>query len=255
MTRIGLIAAMPEEVRPLLQRLNGWEKVRMGRFPAYRFQLAGQDCRLVQSGIGLQCAGEAARALFAAWHPDLLVSFGVAGAVHDGLKIGDVVSINSAFLLNHGVAGPPVSLAKLSGPAWQAAAGALQPGKAQIVMGTAFTTPGSQLIPVEPPAIENPVLEMETSAIAQVAEEHAVPLVALRGISDNPSYPLPVDPNSVMDENYRLQPGKLIFVLIRHPEIILKANRMRRNTAKAAENAAIAVIAALSYCNPDQKSL
>jgi len=244
---------MPEEVRPLLQRLQGWEKRRMGRFTAYSFQLAGQDCRLVQSGIGLQRAGEATRTLLAAWHPDRLVSFGVAGAVHDDLKIGDVVSISSAALLNQGVAGPPVRLAALSGAAWQAAAEALQPVGAQIVMGTAFTTPGSQSVAVEPPGIENPVLEMETSAIAQVAAEHAIPLLALRGISDNPRYPLPIDPATVMDENYRLQPGKLILALIRHPEIILKARRMRRNTAMAAENAAMAVIATLSYCIPDKK--
>jgi adenosylhomocysteine nucleosidase len=252
---IGLIAAMNQECQPLLRGVNGWEKYRTGRFTCYRFRLDDQDCVLIQSGIGLERASEATHTLVATVHPQLLVSFGVAGAVHDDLKIGDVVYIRSTILLDNGAAGPSMRLAELSGPAWQAVAAALQPGGAQIVMGTAFTTPGSQSVPGESPVIENPVLEMETFAIAQAAAEHAIPLLALRAISDNPSYPLPIDPDTVMDENYHLRPGKLILSLIRHPEIILKANRMRRNTAMAAENAAIAVIAALSYCIPDRESL
>jgi len=47
----------------------------------------------------------------AALHPQLLVSFGVAGAVKNDLHIGDVVSVHSATLLEHGVPGSP--------PAWR----------------------------------------------------------------------------------------------------------------------------------------
>lgn len=246
MVPIGLIAAMTEECRPLLRRVQGWEACRLGLFKGYRFRLDGRDCLLVQSGIGLKHAGDAARALLTAASPQLLVSFGVAGAVKDGLNIGDVVSVRSASLLEQGLPGPLVRLAILSDSARGAVAEALTRRRARLVWGTALTTHGSQIVQMEPPEMENPVLEMETAAIVQAAAEYDVPLIALRGVSDNPREPLPIAPHAVMDENNHLRVGKLIGVLARHPEILFQFSRLRRNTVMAAENVAIAVIAALS---------
>ena len=237
---------MSEECRPLLRRVQAWEACRVGQLKGYRFRLDDRDCLLVQSGIGMRRAGEAAGALLARASPQLLVSFGVAGAVKDGLQIGDVVAVRRAILLEQGISGPIMHLATLSGPAQAAVAEALQPGGARLVWGTALTTRGSQIVQVEPPELENPVLEMETAAIAQAAAQYNVPLMALRGVSDNPRQPLPIHPDAVMDENYQLRVGKLIRILVRHPETVLQFSRMRRNTAMAAENAAMAVIAALS---------
>jgi nucleoside phosphorylase len=249
LTPIGLIAAMNEECRPLLQHVQGWVKCRLGNYAGYRFQLAGKDCLLVQSGIGLQHAGEATCTLLAALHPGLLVSFGVAGAVHDDLHIGDVVSVHTAILLEHGKPGPSVPLAKLTGAALAAVSRALQPAGARIFPGTALTTRGSQIVQASLPNPENPVLEMENAAIAQAAAQSGVPLLALRGISDNPGQPLPFDPDQVMDENYHIQASKLMRIFFRQPGLILQVSRLRRNTAIAAENTAIAAIAALGQ-NP-----
>ncbi len=250
----GLIAAMNEECRPLLRGVQGWEKCRVGAFPGFRFRLAGRDCLLVQSGIGQERAGEATRALVAALHPGLLVSFGVAGAVQDGLQIGDVVSVGGVRRLERGIPGPVTSLATLSGVAQAAVDKVLQAAGRRLVLGSALTTRGSQVIKSDLSAMENPVLEMETAAVAQAAVELGVPLIGLRGISDHPEEPLPVDPDAVMDENYHLRVGKLVGVLLRRPGIILQANRMRRNTGLGAENAARAVIAVIENLSPCQST-
>jgi adenosylhomocysteine nucleosidase len=242
---IGMIAAMNEECRPLLRRVQGWEKCRVGAFPGFRFRLAGRDCLLVQSGIGQERAGAATRALVAALLPRRLISFGVAGAVQAGLQIGDVVSVRRVMLLERGIPGPVAPLAVLSGAAQAAVDEVLQAAGRRFIMGSALTTRGSQVIKSDLSAMENPVLEMETAAVARAAVENGVPLIGLRGISDNPEEPLPVDPDAVMDENYHLQAGRLLRALIRRPGIILQANRMRCNTAMAAENVARAVIAAI----------
>jgi adenosylhomocysteine nucleosidase len=243
---------MTEECRPLLRRLHGWEKCRVGAFPGFRFNLEGGECLLVQSGIGLTRAGDASRALITAAHPSLLVSFGVAGALKDGLHIGDVVALRSAALLDQGLPGPAAPLATLSPAALAAAAQALQSHGARLLPGAAFTTRGSQTVRFEPPEPENPLLEMETAAIAQAAAEFTIPLLALRGVSDNPQQPLPIDPAAVIDANYRLRLGKLIRLLARHPGILFRAARFNRSAALAAENVAIAVLAALSQ---DPKSV
>ncbi len=241
-----MIAAMAEECRPLLRNVQGVEARRLGNFAGYRFKLGNRDCLLVQSGMGIKHAAEAAHTLLAQVNPQVLVSFGIAGAVKENLQIGDVVAVRSVLLLEGGNPGPPARLAAFSLEAQEAITRALQPSHARLVWGSALTTRGSQVIKSDLPEMENPVLEMETAAIAQAAAQHGIPLLALRAISDNPAAPVPINPEAVMDENYRLQVGKMIRILILHPKILLRSGRILRNSALAAENAALAVRAALS---------
>ncbi len=240
---------MAEECRPLLRNVQGVEACRLGKFPGYCFTLGGRDCLLVQSGMGMKHAANAAHTLLAEVNPQMLVSFGIAGAVENNLQIGDVVAIGSVFLLEGGNPGQPARLATFSQEAQEAITRALQPSGARLVWGSALTTRDSQVIKMDLPEMENPVLEMETAAIAQAAAQQDVPLLALRAISDNPAAPLPINPDAVMDENYRLRIGKMIRILILHPKILLRVGRMQRNSALAAENAALAVRAALSTAN------
>ncbi len=245
METIGLIAAMAEECRPLLRNVQDVEACRQGDFPGYRFKLGDRDCLLVQSGIGMKRAADVARTLLASASPRLLVSFGIAGAVENNLQIGDVVAVDSVFLMEGGIPGQPARLGRFSVEALEAITRALQPRRARLVWGSALTTRGSQGIKLDLTDIENPVLEMETAAVAQAAAQHGIPLLALRAVSDNPAEPLLINPDEVMDENYRLQIGKMLRLLIRHPKILLRAGRIQRNSTLAAENAALAVMAAL----------
>lgn len=245
MKTIGLIAAMKEECQPLLRRVGQHQSCRMGRFPAWRFQLGERDCLLVQSGMGLKHASAAAHALLAEASPQVMVSFGVAGAAREGPRIGDVVALGSVALLAAGTAGPPLPLTRWSAEAQQAITAALQPRGASFWWGTALTTPGSQLVGPQADGLENPLLEMETAAIAQACAETGVPLMVLRGVSDNPAEPLPLDLGSVVDENARLRPARLLAALARRPTIVFKVRRLYRNIALAAENTALALLAAL----------
>jgi len=245
MNLIGLIAAMPEESSALLRRVPDWKACRLGAFRGFRFHLSNQDCLLVESGVGLQRAGEAARTLLAEG-PQIIVSFGVAGAVQANLRIGDVVVARHSCRLEQGAAGPLLSLYDLPGDSRRAAEQALQTHGARLVNGTAVTTRGEQTILRMTVEMENPVLEMETAGIAAAAAQAGVPLLALRGISDNPGAPLPLDPAAVLDTEYRFKIGKLIGLLLRRPQILLQIRRMRRNTTLAAENTAAVVMAVLS---------
>ena len=248
---IGLIAAMPQESGALLRQLLIWEVSRLGPFPGFRFRLGEQDCLLVESGVGLERAGRATHALLAEG-PEMLISFGVAGAVQAGLRIGDVVVARHTCQLEQGTVSPMVGLTDLSDEARRAAAQALQanaaratPG-AHLADGVAVTTRGEQAILTRPVELENPVLEMETYAIATAAAQAGIPLLVLRGISDNPQEPIPFDPAEVLDGEYQVKLGKLLGALLRRPHILPELRRFRRNTTLAAENAAAAVIAVMA---------
>jgi hypothetical protein len=82
--------------------------------------------------------------------------------------------------------------------------------------------------------------------IAEVAAAARIPLFSLRAISDGPQAPLPVDLGKIMDQDANLRPAALLKEVLRHPAVLLRARRMLRNSAVAADNAALALVAALS---------
>jgi adenosylhomocysteine nucleosidase len=250
METIGIIAAMSPERNAVLRLIQRHEHSTVGSFRCDRFRLLDRDCLLFTSGMGLKRASQATRALIESIRPQLLVSVGVAGAVNPDLEIGDVIIARNTCLLGQGLPGPFQPLALLSDAAWQAAEHALQPRWARLLSGTAITTRGSQFVQRQPEQMTNPVLEMETMGIVQVAMEQGIPLLSLRGISDGPRTPIPFDLEAAMDEDYNLRTGVIIKSVLRHPKVMLQLGQMRRNTRKAAESAAIALMAALSQPEP-----
>jgi adenosylhomocysteine nucleosidase len=251
METIGIIVAMPQESDALLRLIESRDCSDLATYRCYRFRILDRECWLLTSGMGRQRAAEAARALMDASNPQLLVSGGIAGAVNADLEIGDVVaSTDTCFLDKAGLPGPFQPLARLSEAAWQAAKQALQPGRAGLYPGTAITTHGALLIQPQPPQLTNPVLEMETAGIASAAAEKSIAVLSLRSISDGPRAPIPFNLEQMLDEQDNLRTGEIIKTILRHPGMLPQLVRMGRNSRLAADNAAIALIAALSQLGP-----
>ena len=250
METVGVIAAMSQERDACLRLISTTKRCAIDKFSCHRFQLIDRDCWLITSGMGPIRAAQATRALLSVIIPKLLVSVGVAGAVNTDLEIGDVVASRKSRLLEKGIPGQIQPLALLSDLAWQTVVQTLQPHRARLVIGTALTTRGSQYFLPGSEEMENPVLEMETAGIAQVAAEHGIPLLSLRAVSDGPLAPIPFNLERLMDKNYNLQTGLMIKTLFLHPQILRQLVRLVRNTRIAAENAAIALVAALKQPGP-----
>lgn len=245
MNPMGLIAAMRQESDALLRYINNSKPIRMGAFHGRSFKIAGQKCVLITSGMGMRRASEAARILIELVSPSGLVSFGIAGAVETGLAIGDVIAAESVRRWENGVAGPGLPLEPWSGVAFEMASRVLAERGAQLFVGTAVTTGGSQLTEDQLGGIIHPVLEMETAGIAQRAAEKGIPLISIRSISDGPRAPLPIDLGDIMDEDANLRPVRMLKAILHHPGMILHVGGLMRNTRLAADNAALAVIEVL----------
>ena len=246
METIGLIAAMTQESDAVLRCVKGWKRIAMGPFSGKSFILSGQICLLITSGMGIRRASEAARNLVEMNIPRMLISFGIAGAVEAVLQIGDVITVDAVCRLEQQVRGPLLPLAPWSVAAQEAAVRVLSKRGARLWSGTAVTTKGSQVDEEPLKKLKHPILEMETAGIAQVAASNKIPILSLRAISDGPRDPIPFDLGEMMDEDANLQAGRLLRTIIRHPRIILQSRRLMRNTRIASDNAAIALIAALS---------
>jgi adenosylhomocysteine nucleosidase len=244
-TTIAFIVAMRQEASPFLRRVGRYRRGFIEAFPLYRFTLSGCECVLIECGIGLERAAQATRVLCATFRPRLLVSFGVAGAPNSDLSVGDVVAVERTCRLDGGTPGPLIPLARWSGAALEAAARASAARGARLFPGTAVSTKGETNVRLPTGGLECPVLDMETAAVAEVAAEHAVPLLALRSISDTADDPLPFTIADALDERDRLRVGRIIAGIMRHPGRIPRLARLQRNMACATRNLTAAVCAAV----------
>jgi adenosylhomocysteine nucleosidase len=246
MDTIGLIAAMTQESNALLRYVKPWKRIPVGSLRGNCFSFNGQPCVLVTSGMGILRAREAARCLVEIAPLRMLISFGIAGAVEADLQIGDVVLPEAFCRLEKGGIGSLLPLKPWPDEVREAVTQALARQERRLWIGTAVTTAGSQVGINQLGEMRHPILEMETAGIAQVAMEKNIPLLALRSISDGPSAPLPFDLGEMMDEDSNLHAGRLLRAIRHNPGIIFDSRQMIRNTRIAANNAAIALIAALS---------
>jgi adenosylhomocysteine nucleosidase len=89
---IGIVAALREEVGPLVSRLAGRSEVRVGSRRFARGTLAGGSVLVGACGDGWRNAEEGARDLLSSGPVRGLVGFGVAGALSPELREGDVVA-------------------------------------------------------------------------------------------------------------------------------------------------------------------
>jgi adenosylhomocysteine nucleosidase len=183
LTRIVLLAALPQEVRPFLRRIHARRR-RGLPWPAWEFA----------PGMGAKAAAEAASRLISQFRPHLLVSLGFGGTLDPELRPGDLVLAesfwkydpNSQVLDQIAPAPPPRPPADLL-PALMAAGLPAFPG-------SLVTTPwiihkGRQGEALS--RLPRPVLDLESAAVAELAGAAALPCLGLRAITDGAAEEIP----------------------------------------------------------------
>lgn len=244
MATIGLICAMRMEAGPLLRLAGPHRPMRIGEHRAWELVTGRHRCVLVVCGMGLEHARKAARSLIGAERPELLLSFGIAGAMGDTLGIGDIVVGERSAMWEKGRAGTVHPLARLSKAAHAAAAGAAARRGVQCLSGTILTVRGIQ--PLDAAFDGTAVVEMETAAIAEAAAESSTPLVSLRAVSDTPDEPIPF----TVKDGQRLSPILVLGMLFRNLRRVGALLRLARNSVRAARILGDAVWAAVNHQVP-----
>ncbi|RII26632.1 MAG: hypothetical protein CXR31_09450 [Geobacter sp.] len=243
MATIGLIAAMPEEIKPLLARIETYTRERAGDYTLYRFRAGDRDACLIESGLGPENAGRAASALIAAATPDLIINFGLAGAVTTGLGVGDVVIAQRLLFARERLFSEQQGLSpELAKTAIDLLQSELAGTSFQVCRGTCVTA-GTILAKREtarllPASVVNPVLEMETAAIAKVTTREGLPLLAVRAISDDVTEELGFNITDFTDRNMNIRVHRVLWSLTRRPWLIPQLVRLARNSKRAGENLA-----------------
>jgi adenosylhomocysteine/aminodeoxyfutalosine nucleosidase len=89
--KIAIMGAMPEEVAPILERLDDVEEVNYAKNKYYKAKYKDIDVVVAYSKIGKVFSTLTAATMLQMFACDVLLFTGVAGAVNPDLKIGDLV--------------------------------------------------------------------------------------------------------------------------------------------------------------------
>jgi adenosylhomocysteine nucleosidase len=239
---LGLIAAMPEEIRPLLRRVQRYRKERLSGFSLYSFELQGAEVVLVESGMGPAHAAAATELLVSSAAPRCILNFGFGGGVLPGLRVGDLVLAEQVLYLEKGrvcdVLIPDQLLTEriFTG----CAAAGITLGRGSFL--TAATIMNKEEVGrTLSSRVQTPVLEMETAAIMRVAARRGIPAAAIRGISDPAELELGFSLEEFCDGELRIRLPRVLGTVARKPRIIPQLLQLSKNTKLAAENLALCV--------------
>lgn len=236
--KIAVITAMPEEYRAVANSLGTATAVQIGELRGGRFSHAGHDFLLVQSGMGFHNAARASELLIRDCRPDLLVSTGFCGGIVPGLLAGDIVVAKGIIIAGDGCFEEipvPLSPAGRNFVLSETAEGKRTFGGAFVSASTIMSK--NRLGGLLPGTYINPVAEMESGAVAIVAAENSIPLLAIRAVSDCAAEELGFSLGEFCDPDLRrICIHKVLLTVLRKPRIIPQLLRLSRSSRRAAES-------------------
>ncbi len=217
MYKVGIVAALEREVRPLLkQKERGW-RIREEEHASRKFRFYEKDdVVLVCGGIGAEAARRAAEAMIELYSPGVIYSAGFAGALDEKLQVGDVLLprrvVNAGdgssveMEIGDGVDGVLVSFAAVAGKA--------QKEK----LRKSFSAHA---------------VDMEAAAVARAAQARGVRFATVKVISDEFDFDFPAMERFVGANGKFSEMRFALFAAIR-PWLWARVARMAANSGRTA---------------------
>ena len=250
---IGLIAAMPEEIKPLLSLVGPYRKDMVDSFSLYRFKIDNAEACLIASGMGPLKGAAAAQVLIDTFSPSVLINFGFAGGATMGPVVGDLVMADRLLFYHDGNFFAQEGLStQFAGLVEAALDNAGDRGGFKVFhQGTFITaaqiTEKQSLVRLLPEVTRYPMLEMETSAVARVAVKERIPLIAVRAVSDAADEELGFSIDEFTDGEMNIRIARVLATMARKPRIIPQLIRLAGNAKKAGSNLAHGIRAILDH--------
>ena len=215
--KFGIIAAMEEELKTLLLTLEDKKEVVVLGKTYYEGRIGQHEVVLVQSGIGKVLSAMSVTILAETFEVDAIINTGSAGAVSEGLAIGDVVIADRLVYHDVDVTAFGYAYGQMAGQelyyqADQTLMASLQKVLNQqgihnhvglIATGDSFIAGQEKVDTIKHHFPEVLAVEMEGAAIAQAAQAAGKPFMVIRAMSDTAQG----DANITFDE-FILEAGK-----------------------------------------------
>lgn len=196
--KIGILVAMEEEINHLVAEIKSTEIIEIANQKFYDGFIDGKPVTIVQSGIGKVNASIATTLLIQQFNVDAVINTGSAGAIQEGMDIGELVISkeltyhdvnNEVFGYSYGqIPQMPeryTADSRLSQKIEEAAINqSWDIHTGLIVTGDSFVGSTEEIEKIKlhfPSAL---VTEMEGAAVAQTCSQFDIPYVVIRAVSD-----------------------------------------------------------------------
>ncbi|MFK4956220.1 5'-methylthioadenosine/adenosylhomocysteine nucleosidase [Lactococcus garvieae] len=204
--KLGIICAMEEELRTLVENLDNAGKITRHGYVFHTGSIGRHEVVLVQSGIGKVMSAMAVTLLVEVFSVDGIINTGSAGAVNHELKIGDVVVADrlayhdvdvTAFGYAFGqMAQQPLYFESSKYFVSELKKAIENPVVGLITSSDSFISNDGRIAEIKKHFPEVLAVEMEGASIAQAATALKKPFVIIRAMSDTASH----DANVKFDE-------------------------------------------------------
>lgn len=233
--RIGVLAPMPNELRPVVTAFGLTRDGMLGGLPCYRGPAGPHEVVATGTGIGPDLAATATAGALAVHAFDLVLVSGIAGGIEGATAVGDLVVPEEVI---DAATGDRFRAADIEGVA---TAGAIRTGGVD----------SYRLGPHELAALREQgvvALDMETAAIARLCQERGVPWLAFRAISDMAGDDTVGEVvMTLVHPDGRPDTRAAVRYLLRNPWRIPRMVRLGRESNAAATTAAEAAAATLPF--------
>ncbi|KXT60627.1 MULTISPECIES: 5'-methylthioadenosine/adenosylhomocysteine nucleosidase [Lactococcus] len=204
--KLGIICAMEEELRTLVENLDNASKITRHGYVFHTGSIGRHEVVLVQSGIGKVMSAMAVTLLVEVFSVDGIINTGSAGAVNHELKIGDVVVADklayhdvdvTAFGYAFGqMAQQPLYFESSKYFVSELKKAIENPVVGLITSSDSFISSDGRIAEIKKHFPDVLAVEMEGASIAQAATALKKPFVIIRAMSDTASH----DANVKFDE-------------------------------------------------------
>lgn len=196
--KILLVVAMKEEIEPIRQAMDAQSVDQINHVSIEQGTYQGHDLYLVESGIGKANAAMATAIGMERFAPDLVLNYGVVGGISSDIQPGDVVVPNDFCYwdADDTAFGSPLGRVprmprtypldpQLKDLLDQLVNMAPNIKTGQVLTSDAFLYRDEQIQFVKEHFPKGKIVEMEATAIAQVAYTYELPFLAIKTLSDH----------------------------------------------------------------------
>jgi adenosylhomocysteine nucleosidase len=219
MTRVAIIAALADELEPLVR---GWPRESRGGVDLWSMRRADGEWLAACAGIGVVAASRAFAEVERDGAVDLLVSAGWAGALSGEFAIGRAYRVSEVVDAN---TGERFKSATPSGTCLLATSRRVADRAEKLRLAAEL---GAELV------------DMEAAGVARLAAARGVPFFCVKGVSDGPSDRLP-DFNAFISAGGGFETARFVLFAIIRPWLWPSLARLGRNGGKAARSIGEAV--------------
>ena len=228
--KVAILGAMPEEIEPILEKLDKIQKIDYAKNSYYKAEYKGVEVVVAYSKIGCAFSTLTATTLIEKFECDILLFSGVAGAINDELNIGNLIYANK--LCKHDLDltpfGHPLGYVP-EGSVFIHTTPFLQDIAKQVAKekniklkeGTIAT--GDQFVNSQERKdfIKNKfnadALEMEGYSVALVCDALNVPFFILRAISDSANNQANIDFDKFLEESAKISADFILSMVEKIP--------------------------------------